>query len=189
MLVGLSRLGCEVQVFAPDRDQAHVVNHMTGEEQPNPRNVLEESARIARGNVKDMAELSAADYDALLIPGGFGAAKNLCTFGFDGADMTVHEDMERVMRDFRSNDKVIGMTCISPIIAAKVFGADGINITLGETSDNFPYAGSIEVAKSFGAKHENHEVLSTCVDRDNNIVTTPAYMQGDAAPHQVFDGI
>ena len=102
-----------------------------------------------------MAELKAADYDALLIPGGFGAAKNLCTFGFDGADMTVHEDMERVMRDFRSSDKVIGLTCISPIIAAKVFGDVGVNLTLGGTSDNFPYAGSIEAAKSFGAQHED----------------------------------
>ena len=90
-----------MQVYAPDRPQAHVVNHLTGEEQPIQRNMVEESARIARGNVKDMAELRATDYDALLIPGGFGAAKNLCTFGFDGADMTVHEDMEKVMRDFR----------------------------------------------------------------------------------------
>ena len=136
-----------------------------------------------------MAELKAADYDALLIPGGFGAAKNLCTFGFDGADMTVHEDMERVMRDFRSSDKVIGLTCISPIIAAKVFGDVGVNLTLGGTSDNFPYAGSIEAAKSFGAQHEDQDVLGVCTDYDNNLVTTPAYMQGDAAPHQVFDGI
>ena len=89
MLVGLSRLGAEVQVFAPDRAQAHVVNHMTGEEQSQQRNVLEESARIARGNVKALNELSASDYDALLIPGGFGAAKNLCSFGFKGAEMEV----------------------------------------------------------------------------------------------------
>ena len=94
MLMSLSRLGAEVQVYAPDRDQAHVVNHMTGEEQPTPRNCLQESARIARGNVKALSELDVANHDCLLIPGGFGAAKNLCTFGFDGADMTVHEDVE-----------------------------------------------------------------------------------------------
>ena len=69
-----------------------------------------------------MADLRAAEYDAILIPGGFGAAKNLCTFGFDGADMTVHEDIEKVLRDFRSADKVIGLTCIAPVIAAKIFG-------------------------------------------------------------------
>ena len=102
LLVGLSRIGADVQVFAPNRDQAHVVNHMTGEEQEAPRNVMEESARIARGNVKDLAELKATDYDALLIPGGFGAAKNLCTFGFDGADMKVHDDIEKTLREFRS---------------------------------------------------------------------------------------
>ena len=189
MLVGLSRLGADVQVFAPNRPQAHVVNHMTGEEQPNPRNILEESARIARGNVKDMAELSAADFDALLIPGGFGAAKNLSTFGFDGEDMTVHDDMEQVIRDFRREDKVIGMTCIAPIIFAKVYGDYGPNLTLGGTSDNFPYAGAIETAKSFGVHHEDQDVLGVCTDYENNIVTTPAYMQGDATPHQVFDGI
>lgn len=98
LLVGLSRIGAEVQIYAPDRPQAHVVNHLNGEEQPNARNVLEESARIARGNIKALSELKASDYDALLIPGGFGAAKNLCTFGFDGDKMTVHEDIENVLR-------------------------------------------------------------------------------------------
>ena len=100
LLVGLSRIGAQVQVFAPDRPQAHVVNHTTGEEQANPRNILEESARIARGNIKALSELKASDYDALLIPGGFGAAKNLSTFGFAGAEMEVHEDVEHTLRDF-----------------------------------------------------------------------------------------
>ena len=79
---------------------------MTGTEESAPRNVLNESARIARGDVKNLAELKAADYDALIIPGGFGAAKNLSTFGFDGADMKVHEDVEQVLRDFKKEDKV-----------------------------------------------------------------------------------
>ena len=151
LLVGLSRLGAQVQVFAPDRPQAHVVNHLNGNEQPIQRNVLEESARIARGEVKDMAELNASDYDAILIPGGFGAAKNLCTFGFDGAEMSVHEDIEKVLRDFRSQEKVIGLTCIAPVIAAKIFGNDGVKLTLGGSGSNFPYAGSIGAASSFGA--------------------------------------
>ena len=97
LLVGLSRIGATVQVYAPNRPQAHVVNHLLGEEQPVARNVMEESARIARGNVKDMSLLYANDYDALIIPGGFGAAKNLCSFGFEGENMTVHEDVEKVL--------------------------------------------------------------------------------------------
>ena len=150
---------------------------------------MEESARIARGNVKDMATLNASDYDALLVPGGFGAAKNLCTFGFDGADMKVHEDVESVFRDFHASNKVIGLTCISPIIAAKVFGSEGVKLTLGGRAENFPYAGSLDAAASFGAEMEELDVNGVCVDWKRNIVTTPAYMQGDASPHAVFDGI
>ena len=189
LLVGLSRLGASYQVYAPDRDQAHVVNHMTGTEESAPRNVLNESARIARGDVKNLAELKAADYDALIIPGGFGAAKNLSTFGFDGADMKVHEDVEQVLRDFKKEDKVIGLTCIAPIIAAKVFGSDGVKLTLGGKTDNFPYAGSIGAAESFGATMEDCDVHGVCTDFKSSIISTPAYMQGDAAPHEIFDGI
>lgn len=137
---------------------------------------MEESARIARGNVKDMAELSAVNYDALLIPGGFGAAKNLCSFGFQGADMTVEEDIERVLRDFRKENKVIGLTCIAPIIAAKIFGKDGVKLTLGGRGENFPYAGSVDAAASFGADMQEEDVNGVCTDWGNNILTTPAYM-------------
>ena len=136
-----------------------------------------------------MADLSAADYDALLIPGGFGAAKNLCSFGFDGAEMTVHEDIEKVLREFKQGDKVIGLTCIAPIIAAKVFGNDGVKLTLGGRSSNFPYAGSIDAAASFGADMREMNVSEVCTDWNNNMITTPAYMQGDASPHAVYDGI
>ena len=136
-----------------------------------------------------MADLSAADYDALLIPGGFGAAKNLCSFGFDGAEMTVHEDIEKVLREFKQADKVIGLTCIAPIIAAKVFGNDGVKLTLGGRSSNFPYAGSIDAAASFGADMREMNVSEVCTDWNNNMITTPAYMQGDASPHAVYDGI
>ena len=103
--------------------------------------------------------------------------------------MTVQEDIERVLRNFRSQDKVIGLTCIAPIIAAKVFGKDGVKLTLGGTTENFPYAGSIDVAKGFGAEHEEQDVSGTTIDWPNHLVTSPAYMQGDASPHAVFDGI
>ena len=162
---------------------------MTGEEDPIPRHMVKESARIARGNVKALHDLNAKDYDALLVPGGFGAAKNLCTFGFKGEKMTVHDDVEKVLRDFHSAKKVIGLTCISPIIAAKVFGSEGVKLTLGGRGENFPSAGSIDAALSFGAQVEEMDVNMVCTDWKNNIITTPAYMQGDASPHEVFDGI
>ena len=112
---------------------------------------MEESARISRGNCKDLKTLSAANYDALVIPGGFGAAKNLSDFGFKGADMKVDEDIEKIMKDFSEKKKVIGLTCISPIIAAKVFGKDGVKLTLGGRGDSWPYNGAIDAAGSFGA--------------------------------------
>ena len=93
--------------------------------------------------------------------------------------------------DFRSNDKVIGLTCIAPIIAAKVFGKQegGVKLTLGGRSDNFPYAGSLDAAASFGATVEEKDVSGVTIDYKNHLVTTPAYMQGDATPHQIYDGI
>ena len=115
---------------------------------------MEESARISRGNCKDLNTLKATDFDALLVPGGFGAAKNLSDFGFKGADMTVDKEFEEVLRDFKAQKKVIGLTCISPIVAAKVFGKDGVKLTLGCKGDEWPYAGSIDAASSFGAHCE-----------------------------------
>ena len=165
MLVGLSRLGAQVQVFAPDRAQAHVVNHLNGEEDTSAeRNALQESARISRGNVKPLSELAASEHDALLIPGGFGAAKNLCDFGFKGAEMQVEPDVEQLLRDFRNKEKVIGLTCIAPIIAAKGFGEEGVKLTLGGRGDNFPFAGSLDAAKSFGADVVEMDVNGVCID-------------------------
>ena len=150
---------------------------------------MEESARISRGNCKDLNTLKATDFDALLIPGGFGAAKNLSDFGFKGADMTVDKEFEEILRDFKAQKKVIGLTCISPIVAAKVFGKDGIKLTLGGKGDEWPYAGSIDAASSFGAICEEVGVDGITTDWTNDIVSTPAYMKGDAKPHEVFDGI
>jgi len=189
LLCELSRVGATVQVFAPNRDQTHVVNHLTGDEQNQQRNLMEESARISRGNCKDLKSLEQADFDALIIPGGFGAAKNLSDFGFKGAEMKVDPDVEKILLDFKANKKVIGMTCISPIIAAKVFGKDGIKLTLGGRGENWPYDGALDAAKQFGAIVEEMDVHGVCTDWVNELVTTPGYMQGDAKPHEVYDGV
>lgn len=113
----------------------------------------------------------------------------MCSFGFDGADMTVQEDIEKTLRDFHSAKKVIGLTCISPIIAAKVFGPNAVKLTLGGRGESFPYEGAIDAASSFGAEMKEMDVNGVCTDWKNHIITTPSYMQGDASPHQIYDGI
>ena len=154
LLVALGKHKAEVQCFAPDRNQAHVVNHANGEEQGEERNVLVESARIARGNVKSLVDLKSGDFDALFVPGGFGAAKNLSDFGFKGGDMEVQQDVSDCLKDFHANQKYIAMCCISPVIAAKVFGKNsggpGAKLTLGGRGADWPYNGSIDAALSFG---------------------------------------
>eukprot|EP01094_Clydonella_sp_ATCC50884_P009078 TRINITY_DN1860_c0_g1_i2.p1 TRINITY_DN1860_c0_g1~~TRINITY_DN1860_c0_g1_i2.p1 ORF type:complete len:247 (+),score=74.87 TRINITY_DN1860_c0_g1_i2:41-781(+) len=180
-LLSLSRRGAQAQCFAPDREQAHVVNHLTGEEMNEKRSIIVEAARIARGDVKDLASLDASAYDALIFPGGFGAAKNLSSFAFEGDKYTVKEDVESVVKAFHSAGKPIGMCCISPVIAAKVL--KGCSVTIGNDTD---VAGAIE---SVGAQHVSKDVHQAHVDAANKLVTAPAYMYGDAPVHEVAEGI
>ena len=148
---------------------------------------MEESARIARGAVSDLATLDHANFDALFIPGGFGAAKNLCDFGFKGADMTVSPQVEKILKDFHNAQKYIAMCCISPILASKVFGKNsggpGVKLTLGSRGDAWPYNGSIDAATSFGNELVDMDINAICVDETNRVVTAPAYMKGTAQPH------
>ncbi|KAK2509225.1 hypothetical protein MC885_009193 [Smutsia gigantea] len=182
VLVHLSRGGAEVQIFAPDVPQMHVVDHAKGQpSESETRNVLTESARIARGKITDLAKLRTADHDAAIFPGGFGAAKNLSTFAVHGKDCTVHRDVERVLKEFHQAGKPIGLCCIAPVLAAKVLG--GVEVTVGheqEEGGKWPYAGTAEAIKALGAKH--------CVKEKNKVVTTPAFMC-ETALHHVHDGI
>jgi len=189
-LAALSRSGAEIAMFAPDKDQAHVVDHTKGAEMEQSRNVLLESARIARGAVKPLTELTSDDADAVLFPGGFGAAKNLSDFGFKGADMTVDEDVSRVISSFHAAGKPLALCCIAPILAAKVLGSSGPTLTLGNcgSEEDWPYQGAIEAAKSFGANMELKGVEEVCVDAENKIVTTPAFMFNGQF-HQIQDGV
>ncbi len=185
-LTHLSRGGAHYDIFAPDIDQAVVINHVTSKPAPEKRNVLVESARIARGKIAPLSRLEAADYDALFFPGGFGAARNLCNFAEKGADCTVNPEVERVVRDFRKAGKPIAMSCIAPVIAAKIFGkasgGPGCEITMGGKSD------AAKAAEKMGARHVERPATEAIVDEANRLVTTPAYMC-DAPIHEVFDGI
>ncbi|XP_047419201.1 glutamine amidotransferase-like class 1 domain-containing protein 3, mitochondrial [Sciurus carolinensis] len=190
ILVHLSRGGAEVQIFAPDVRQMHVIDHTKGQpSESEGRNVLTESARIARGKISDLAQLSAANHDAAIFPGGFGAAKNLSTFATDGKDCKVNKDVERVLKEFHGAGKPIGLCCIAPVLAAKVLR--GVEVTVGheqEEGGKWPYAGTAEAIKALGAKHCVKGVTEAHVDQKNKVVTTPAFMC-ETALHHIYDGI
>lgn len=168
-LLRLSQQGVQVQCFAPDIAQHHVINHLTGEEMAESRNVLVEAARIARGNVRDVRELLAADFDALLIPGGFGVAKNLSDFAFKGDAANVQPDVLAAAQAFARASKPIGLICIAPALAAAIYG-NGVQCTIGTDPD---VSG---VLNRMGAEHVNCGVADIVVDSARKLVTTPAYM-------------
>ncbi|XP_052600510.1 glutamine amidotransferase-like class 1 domain-containing protein 3, mitochondrial [Peromyscus eremicus] len=190
ILVHLSRGGAEVQIFAPDVPQMHVIDHTKGEpSESESRNVLAESARIARGKITNLAQLNAANHDAAIFPGGFGAAKNLSTFAVDGKDCKVNKEVERVLKEFHGARKPIGLCCIAPVLAAKVI--KGVEVTVGheqEEGGKWPYAGTAEAIKALGAKHCVKGVTEAHVDQKNKVVTTPAFMC-ETALHHIHDGI
>lgn len=181
-LLTLSRAGVRYQCTAPDKNQLHVIDHRTGNvAEGETRNVLTEAARIARGEIVPLSEIKAADYDALFLPGGFGAAKQFSTFAIDGPDGTVDPDVQRVLRDFHEAGKPIGAVCIAPAVVVQALGKG--EVTIGEDAGA---AGGIE---KLGGKHHTCPVTEMTVDRENKLVTAPAYMYGDAAIKDVAAGI
>jgi enhancing lycopene biosynthesis protein 2 len=171
-LLAINRAGAEAVCFAPDIEQAKVVNHLTGEDTSESRNVLVESARIARGEVADVRAADAATLDALVLPGGFGAAMNLSTFATAGPEAEVHDGVATLIRAMHAAGKPIGAICIAPAVIARVLGDTGPTLTIGTDADT---AGAIEAC---GATHQDCAVDSFVVDREARIVTTPAYMLG-----------
>nr|WP_320021939.1 isoprenoid biosynthesis glyoxalase ElbB [uncultured Draconibacterium sp.] len=178
-LLAIAQQGADYQCFAPDVDQAHVVNHISGEEMPETRNVMVEAARIARGNIKALSEYKAADYDAIIFPGGFGAAKNLCTFAFDGPDCKVNPDVENAIKATVEAEKPVGALCISPAIIAKVLG--DVKLTIGQDK------GTADALEALGAKHVATTHGEIVVDEKYKVITTPCYML-DATITQIADG-
>lgn len=169
-LLRLDQRGATMQCFAPNIAQMHVINHLTGEEMNESRNVLTEAARLARGDIKDLSEARAEDFDALIMPGGFGAAKNLSDFAAKGAACTVLPDVLKLAQAFAASGKPVGMMCIAPTMAAQIFGA-GVICTLGNDDD--PAAAA---SREMGVEHEACEVTEIVEDEKHMLVTTPAYM-------------
>jgi enhancing lycopene biosynthesis protein 2 len=181
-LIALSETGSAYQCFAPDL-KFQATDFLKGEKTSEVRNVLHESARIARGQIQNLKELKSDQFDALVFPGGMGAATNLCSWSTEGAKSKVHPDVERVVREFYEKQKPICAICVAPVILARVLGNHGVTITLGAKSE------TSEEAEKTGAVHEVCNVDDYVTDRENKIVTTPAYMYGDSKPHQIFQGI
>ncbi|WP_309675903.1 isoprenoid biosynthesis glyoxalase ElbB [Pseudomonas sp.] len=168
-LLRLDQRGAQVQCFAPNIAQLHVINHLTGEEMPESRNVLVESARIARGNIKDIREADVEDFDALIVPGGFGAAKNLSNFAVEGAGCTVQPEVLALAEAFAEAGKPVGLICISPALAAKIYGP-GVTCTIGNDAD------TVAAMNKMGATHKDCAVSDIVEDKARKLVCTPAYM-------------
>jgi enhancing lycopene biosynthesis protein 2 len=169
-LLCLEQCGARYQCMAPNVEQMHVINHLTGEpSEGESRNVLVEAARIARGNVIDLATANANDYDALIVPGGFGAAKNLSNFAVAGAAMEVQADFLNFAQAMHRAGKPIGLICIAPVMAAAIFG-EGTRCTIGDDAD------TAAAINAMGAQHVECPVTEARVDTEKKLVTTPAYM-------------
>ncbi len=171
-LLFLDKAGVQVLCMAPDMAQFHVINHLTQQETGEKRNVLVESARIARGDIQDVATVKALDLDALILPGGFGAVKNLSDFALKGPDAVVQPDVLRLIREMAAAGKPIGAICIAPATLTRAIADQKPEVTIG----NDP--GTAAGIERMGGKHYTCTVAQIHVDVANRIVTTPAYMLG-----------
>ncbi len=167
-LLAIAKAGAGYEIFAPDIPQHHVINHLTGEVTNEKRNVLVESARIARGKIRAASEFNASEFDALIFPGGFGAAKNLCTWAMDGDACTVNQDVQKAVKSMSDAGKPVGAMCIAPVILARVLTDTDLTTGNDKASQEF-----IERMGSTYSMSEHGEVV---IDREKKIFTTPCYM-------------
>lgn len=185
VLLAIDRAGAEAVCMAPDMDQLHVINHLTGQEaKGEKRNVLVESARIARGKILDIRNVKADDLDGLILPGGFGAVKNLSDFAAKGENCRVHPDVARLVKEFAARKKPQAACCIAPVMVAKIFEGSTTHpkLTIGNDKQVSEKIGKM------GAKHEDCAVNNVVFDKENKIISTPAYMLGQSIA-QVAEGI
>lgn len=167
-MLAIMQNGGTYDIFAPNIFQHHVINHLTGEAMDEKRNVLVESARIARGKIKDLKDFDASQYDALFLPGGFGAAKNLSDFAFKGQDCQVINDVKSAILQMVNLNKPIGALCIAPALLAKVL--EGAKITIGNDSD------TVNTIEAMGGIHQNTNHGEVAIDKCFKLATTPCYM-------------
>jgi enhancing lycopene biosynthesis protein 2 len=184
VLWALAKRKVEVKMFAPDAPQPVVMNHVSGKANSDTRNMLVEAARIARGKIQPLSELQDHDYDALIMPGGFGVAKNLCTFGTDGANgKIIYPELERDIKSMYQDGRPIGAVCIAPALLGLALKNEKLELTLGADGS------AAEELVKLGHTHFVTKPNDIHVDEAHKIVTTPAYMYEDAPIDEVFEGI
>lgn len=178
-LLAIVKNGATYEIFAPDMFQYHVMDHFAGKEMKDKRNVLVESARIARGKISPLGRFKSADFDAIIFPGGYGAAKNLSTYAFDGSDMKVYPEVETVIREMINAGKPVGALCISPVIMAKIL--PGVEVTIGQDK------GTAADIEKMGGRHIQTGHGEVIIDKKYKVVTNACYML-DANIAQIADG-
>ncbi len=178
-LLAIQKNGAEYHLFAPDMDQYHVVNHLTGKLSDEHRNVMVESARIARGKIKPLSAFNASEMDALVMPGGFGAAKNLSSWGYEGNDCKIHPEVEKAVREMNAAGKPVGAMCIAPVILGKLFS--GTNLTTGDDK------ASADFIRKMGSAYTKATHGEVVIDPLKKIFSTPCYML-DATIVQIAEG-
>ncbi len=180
-MLAVDSAGCTYRCFAPDIEQAAVINHLTSEKSDERRNVLVESARIARGEIENLNNINLDEFDCIVFPGGLGAVTNWCDFAEKGVACTVEGSVSRVINEAYDKGIVIGAMCIAPVIIAKVLGRHGVTVTIGNDKK------TAQKINETGAKHQDTAVSDACVDEENLIVTTPAYMLANSVK-EVYAG-
>ncbi len=183
-LLALDKEGVEVSIFAPNERQHHVVNHLEADESKSEqRNIFIEAARIARGQITPLENVKSDDLDGLVIPGGYGVAKNLCEFAFKGHQASTNDKVKNLILDLYKAKKPIGALCIAPALIGLVLGEHGVQVTIGDDKEM-----AQEIEKT-GAKHINKEANEAHADEAHKIVSTPAYMYGEARLSDINQGI
>jgi len=184
VLIALDRRGATALCLAPSGPQANVVDHVTGKSGGPSRDILVESARIARGKVRNLAQISAGELDALIFPGGFGAVKNLSTFATEGTNCKVLPELTSLVLEMHRAGKPIGLACIAPVLAAKILGTAGLKprLTIGTDAD------TAAAINAMGGVHEDAAPTGIVMDMDNHLVSTPCYMN-EVGPWIVFQGV
>lgn len=185
LMIALAQAHYNVQIFAPDRNFYHVINHLNGAVVPEEsRNMLTEAARIARGKILPIENLSAHEFDILCFFGGFGVAKNFCDFAFSGPKAALENDIKRVLFEFIKAKKIIGALCIAPIllaIAARELQLSDVKLTFGSSTSD-----AAKLLTQWGIQHEEKNVNEACIDQKNKFVTAPAYMDDKASAADIF---
>lgn len=183
ILIALDKRKAKIICMAPNIAQSETINHTTKKPDSQSRRVLEEAARIARGNIRDMATVRGEELDALVFPGGYGAVKNLSTFATDGPSCKVNDQVERLLREMVKAKKPIGLACIAPVLAARVLGTAGLNPKVSVGTDK----GTADAIFAMKGEHQNTGETEICIDEANRLVTTPCYMN-NVGPWTVYQG-